>query len=349
MGRLIARTLYTGLLAAFFMPLTAQGDDACAAGAIHSLADVSASDGLTYQVEGIYKSRRRAASKFIRQGGSLHVVEGPHVWVASEDGRELAGDFQYDFALGHQFHAFFLRFEEVVSNIERVDGVLFAGEPSSGLKGVRDTGGVVYLLDGPVPDRPAGLRYDVGDVKIEISADDWRIIDDTAVPFALTIDDGERIFNYRYQWVDLTDKPLTWFYDTVPSPGIDVVDIERLHRTLLIAHCLGDVAMMAGNTAPAAFVASGGAVFETSPEGTATTFKSTFSRRKYSAYVDTALPKVAASDKGDLGWAVVQVNAKGVTPADGRLFDEHWAWVMMARKIDGRWLMAGNASNLRSR
>ncbi len=322
-------------------------DDACAPGAIHSLADVQVSDGLIYQVEGLYKSRDRAASRFIRDNGSIHVVEGPNVWVSAGGEAELAGDFQRDYALGHQFHAFLLRFDEVVGDIERVDAIEFAGKIVSGTRGTRDTGGMVYLIDGSDKDRPAGLRYDVADLKIEITADDWRTVDEKPVPFALTIDDGERIFVYRYQWVDLGAKPLTWFYDKIAEPDLAAVGIERLHRKLLIAHCLGNADMMAELTAPFAVVANSGSVFETSPEGITSTFTNVFSRRKYSAYIDTQHPRVTAADSADIGWAAVQVTTRGITPADNASFEEHWAWVMMAKKIEGEWRMAGNASNLR--
>ena len=341
----MTRHIMQSLLVAGLLSFSTQADDACKPGAIHSLADVTVSDGLTYQVEGLYKSRHRAAARFIRENGSLHIVEGPNVWVSSSEGTELASDFQRDFTLGHQFHAFFLHFEDLVSNIESVEAVEFGGGTYVATKGTRDTGGAVYLIEGETAGRPLGLRYDVGDLKIEIAAGDWRMVDGVEIPFSLSIDDGEHVFEYRYQWVDLSDKPLLWFYDRIGDPDIDAVEIERLHRKLLIAHCLGDADMMGALTAPDAVVASRGSVFETQPEEMATRFVNVFERRKYSAYIDTALPRIAAG--GDVGWAAVQVNAQGMTPANGEAFDEHWAWVMMARKVDGKWLMAGNASNIR--
>lgn len=339
------RCILQAFLATGLFSFPAITDDACNAGVIHSLADVTVSDGLTYQVESFYKSRHRAAARFIQENESLHVVEGPNVWVRASEGSQLAGEFQRDFALGHQFHAFFLRFEDLVNDVEQVDAVAFGGRTYPARKGIRDTGGAVYLIDGSSDEKPLGLRYDVGDLKIEIAAGGWRAVDGVEIPYALSIDDGERVFEYRYQWVDLDEKPLKWFYDHVQSPDIDAVDIERLHRKLLIAHCMGDANMMGALTAPDAVIASGGAIFETQPEETVGVFTNVFERRKYSAYVDMVLPRVAVD--GSVGWAAVQVNAKGVTPANGEAFDEYWAWVMMARKVDGKWLMAGNASNIR--
>ena len=313
--------LLQALLVSGLFSLPALSDDACDTGAIHSLADVTVSDGLSYQVEGFYKSRHRSAARFIRPNGSLHVMEGPNVWVKTADGAQLAGDFQRDFTLGHQFHAFFLHFEDLVDNVERVDAVEFAEKVYSAKRGTRETGGAVYLIEGGEAGKPLGLRYDVGDLKIEISASDWRTVSGIDVPYALSIDDGQRVFEYRYQSVDLGDKPLMWFYDQIASPDIDAVDIERLHRKLLIAHCQGDAGLMGALTAPEAVIVSGGAIFETRPEETIDVFTNVFERRKYSAYIDTALPRIASN--GDVGWAAVQVNAKGATPANGNSFDEH--------------------------
>jgi len=321
-------------------------DDACSTTALYAYADVTVSDGKTYSVETFYRSKDRAASKFIKEdGNTLHVVEGPYTWVQAGGDVELAGNFQRDFALGHQFHALLLHFQDVMTDIEPATNVEFAGRKVSALRGMRDTGGVAYLINGNQPGQPAGMRFDVGDLKIEIHASDWRNIDGVSVPMALLIDDGSRTFDYRYRTVDTDDKPMMWYYDSVASPNLDEIDILRLHRQILVAHCMGDAAMMASLTAPVATIANRGSVGDTTPEEMAARFSQVFERRKYSAYIDTQYPRVSAAQSGDIGWAIVQVNAKGITEPAGAPFDEHWAWVMLAQKIDGRWRMAGNASN----
>lgn len=351
--RLMAQWLVlAGLTAAAAWQPAMAADDACSTTALYAYADVTASDGTTYSVETFYRSKDRAASKFIRDDGdSLHVVEGPFTWVQGSSKAELTSgsqsDFQRDFALGHQFHALLLHFRDVMSDIEPATNVEFAGRKVSALKGLRDTGGAVYLIDGLQPDRPAGMRFDVGDLKIEIHASDWRDVDGVPVPMALLVDDGSRTFDYRYRTVDIDDKPMMWYYDSVASPNLDEIDILRLHRQLLVAHCMGDAAMMASLTAPVATIANRGSVGDTNPEEMAARFAQVFDRRKYSAYIDTQYPRVSAAQSGDIGWAIVQVNAKGITEPAGTPFDEHWAWVMMAQKIDGRWRMAGNASNIK--
>lgn len=347
---LIAKRLLAIVCLAVGWEAAAIADDACSTTALYTYADVTVSDGKTYAVETFYRSKDRATSKFIRDdGGSLHVVEGPFTWTQAGDKAELAkgdqGDFQRDFALGHQFHALMVNYRDIVTDIEPVSGVEFAGGKTSALKGMRDTGGAVYLIDGEVPGRPAGLRYDVGDLKIDIIASAWREVGGTETPFALLIDDGTRTFDYQFKSVDMTDKPLMWYYDSVPSPAIDEIDILRLHKKALVAHCIGDAAMMASLSAPSPVIANNGSIFDTSPEQTLAVFTNVFERRKYSNYIATRYPSVNVSTAGDIGWAAVQVNAIGMTVATGQPFDEHWAWFMLAKKIDGQWRMAGNASN----
>lgn len=326
---------------------SAHGSDACSLQAVYAFADVTVSDGKTYSVETFYRSPLRAATRLVRENGSLHVVEGPLAWVQSGEDAVLAGADQRGFAQGHQFHALLMYFPAFARDPERVAGIDFNGGQHTALRGTADTGSVLYLIDGDAPDRPAGVRIDIGNMKIEIVAQDWRDVGGRTLPFALTIDDGSRQFEYRYRRVDFTDKPLMWFYENVPAPALDEVQILRLHRQLLAAHCLGDAALMERLSASSVTIVSGGAVTETNPEGVETAFRGTFKRRAYSSYTDTKPPQVTVSSAGDVGWATIQVNAKGELAETGEAFDENWAWVMLAKKVDGVWCMAGNASNVR--
>ncbi len=336
------------LAAVVGLQLPATADDACSTTALYAFADVTASDGKKYSVESFYRSKDRVATKFIRaDGGSLHVVEGPFTWVQADEEAKLAGSFQRDFALGHQFHALLIHFRDIMTDIEPAQNIEFAGEKVSALKGTRSTGGAAYLIDGKSPDRPAGMRFDVADLKIDIIASDWRVVGGRHIPFALLINDGTRTFDYQYRTVDFADKPLNWFYENAPSLGLDEIGVLRLHRQMLVAHCLGDAAMMAQLTAPAATVVSGRGVFDINPQSMVETFTGTFARRKYASYTDLQHPRIEVSAAGDIGWASVQVNATGKLTPSGDSFDETWGWVMMAKKIGGRWLMAGNASNIK--
>ena len=75
-------------------------------------------------------------------------------------------------------------------------------------------------------------------------------------------------------------------------------------------------------------------------------FTAVFDRLDYREYHDLRLPVVEVSESGDLGWIAVEVRAIGTDRESGDAFDNQWAWLMAVRKIDGRWLHAGNASNV---
>jgi hypothetical protein len=114
---------------------------------------------------------------------------------------------------------------------------------------------------------------------------------------------------------------------------------------LLAAHCLGDAEMMANLSLPETVIANRGVVSRVTRETTSTRFKGAFERFDYTAYTDILPPAITVSESGDLGWAAVNVIAKGTDRVSGEPFEDQWAWIMMMQKIDGRWLHAGNASN----
>lgn len=336
------------LVAASMAAPAASAYDACATGAIHTKADVTVSDGMTYSVESFYRSRKRAAAHFSSDGGAMYAVEGGLAWSRSTEGEALAGAFVRDFALGHNFHAFLLRFEDVVEAVERVDGIEFDGRTVTGQRGVRESGDPVYLIDGASPAQPAGMRYDVGDMKIEITVSDWREENGGWVPYELVVDDGQRDFTYRFSFVDLAEKPLLWFDETVAEPAVDHVQIYRLHRRQLAAHCLADAALLAAGTAPEAMMVNRGSIDMTTPEEVEARFKAVFERVRYDRYVDLRDPAIEVSTSGEIGWSIVNLSVAGHSPLTDERFEDQWAWVSLVRKVDGRWLMAGNASNRRS-
>lgn len=337
------KSLITGVLVLCGSNAFAQ--DACNTNAVHTLADVSIVGGREYQVEALYRSKDQAASIFLQENKSTNVVEGPFSWVATKEKAELGGDFLRDFALGHQFHAFLWHFNEIVSEIETIEDMAFNGATYQASRGVLDTGGVVSLINSNAQ-RPEGLRFELGEHLIDITLSDWREQNGMQIPFALRIDDQQRVFNYQYQFVDTAEKPLMWFYETVAAPAIDAVGIYRLHRKQLIAHCLGDADMLASMLAPDVVIANGGEVMNTSPSQTRSVFAdNVFKRRQYRTYVDTKYPLVEVSASGDLGWATVQLRTEGSNLETSERFNERWAWTMLAKKIDNQWLMVGNTSN----
>lgn len=325
----------------------AHGYDACSTSAINTLAHVTTSYNTAYDVETFFRSPTQAAATFSSRGGSLHVVEGSLTWVQTSDApAELGTDFNRDFAIGHHFHAFLLRFDDLVSNIEDTT-ITFGGTPKQARKGELSTGGIVYWVAGQSVPTPAGLRFQFGDATVDVTADDWRDQNNVSVPYRLTIDDGRNQFFYDFETVDLSSRDLDWFHSEISAPEIDDIQLLRLHRDILTAHCQNDADRVAELTAPNADIVSSGSISVATPEIVRNVFANTFARRAYASYRETSVPKITVSGAGDIGWAIVELETSGTLRDQSANFKEQWAWTMTAQKVEGRWLMAGNAANTR--
>ncbi len=308
-------------------------------------ADVTTSDGASYRVETFYRSPAEASASFISDNTTLIAVEGAHSWSRQGETEELAGDKEKRFIIGHQFHALALNFEEVANDITNVSRVEFDGGIYDGQQGRFPVGGAVTLLKND-NGRPHALILNLPDESaITVTYGDWRETPKGAVPYALAVSHEDRLFNYIYTSVSFVQSDTIDFHNANPAPELDAVKLHRLHRALLTAHCRGDAEMMAALTAPTGIVASRGEVLETTRAQTLSRFSSVFSRVDYTGYHDLKDPVVTVSEGGDIGWVMVNPLAEGNVKETGEPFSDQWAWVMLARKIDGIWLNAGNASN----
>ena len=323
----------------------AWSSDACSTRAIVTQADVAASDGTAFKTESFFQSANAAAIRHIRDDEVQTIaVEGPASWATIGERVMLGGDFQKVFALGHQYHAFLLYFDEIVTNIGGDGDFRFKGASYEARHGDYPYGGSVTLVEGA--QHPVGLVFEFPEVPpIVVSLDDWREVGDLELPFLVSIDDGERVFDYRYSRVDVADKSPLWFFETVESPGIDEVDVYRLHRKLLAAHCLGNSDMMADLSSPSVMSANNGSLTESAREEIRERFAGLFELVDYTGYHDLVEPRIEVSSAGDLGWIGVNVRAVGSVRETGATFDSEWAWIMVVQKDGDAWYHAGNASN----
>lgn len=337
--------MLAGLLALGW--LDAVASDACSTRAITARAGVTVSDGSSFDIETWYHAANVAAIRHITEDNIVTAVEGPIGWVSVNDEATEGSDRHRHFALGHQLHALLLHFPEIVLNLRSSDSIDFAGSTWGGQSGDFPFGGTIHLIEGPTGSHPIGFVLEVSnDLRIENAFFDWR---DTALgqlPHHIRINDGDRTFDYRFTDIDMADRHPLWFHEAVEPPAIDAVQIYRLHRRLLAAHCTADADMLADLSAPQVVVASRGELLTTTPDETRERFASVFGRVRYTNYVDIQEPVIEVAENGDLGWAAVNVRAVGQHIESGTAFDDQWAWVMMLKKIDGRWLHAGNASNI---
>ena len=331
---------------AVFAP-AANASDACSGRAVIAAADVVVSDGSRFQTEALFHSRVAAAVRHKRDTEQLIVVEGPTSWFRTEGDTGVGDDFHKVFALGHQYHAFLLYFEELADAI-RETSIEFDGALRRARTGDYPYGGVVHLVDGDEADKPAGLRFEFeGHGPVDTLFSDWREHGDRLLPFLAVIVDGERQFDYRYRDITIDERSPLWFMEATGKPVFDTVGIYRLHRTLLAAHCLGDAALMASHSAENVLSANRGDLAVMSNSTLRERFDGLFERVNYREYHDLQLPHIEVSSTGDVGWIAVNVRAVGEALESGSSFDQQWAWLMGVRKVDGQWLHAGNASNLR--
>lgn len=329
-------------------PFAASANNACTAPVISTSANVETSYNARYQVRTVFRSKDDAVAEFIDDDSRTFVTEGPFVWVRGGNGEEqAAGDRERRFVLGHQYHAILLHFDSIMSDVEVRNAISFGDSVRNGRVGRYPTGGEVTIIDGDTNNRPAGLIMDLPDeTPITVRFDDWRTNESkTAAPYKIVIEHQENIFNYEYTEIEITNGDIIGFHEQYAAPAFDDLQIYRLHRAMLAAHCRGDADLMAQMSAPAITIANRGTVSETTPDDMETLFEGVFSRLDYTAYHDLLPPSIRVAESGDIGWAVVNTRPEAVNKETGDAVTQDWAWVMMAEKTDGGWRMSGNASS----
>jgi ketosteroid isomerase-like protein len=333
-------------LAALAMtPSEAHASDACSPMAIVTSADVRVSDGVRYTLETFFNAIDVAATRQTRPNGEINVmaIEGPTAWTSGAT--ELGGDMERTLTLGHQFHALLLHFDDLVRN-PRDANVTFRNEARRARVGDWAYGdGEAQLVFNAAGTRPEALIFSFpGAAPIEMVFSNWRRAGGVQLPHRLAIDDGRRQFDYRFTRIALEAHSANWLFDTLAAPDIDAVQIHRLHRRALAAHCEGDAAALAALTAPDSIDISRGAINAVTPAGMQTRFASVFEQLDYTGYSDSAWPIIEVADSGDVAWLAARVQAMGVERTSGSAFDNHWSWVMVLRKVDGAWRSSGIAA-----
>lgn len=219
------------LAIAFLLILTvlpSQASDNCAANVIRATADVSVSDGPGFSIESFFGGVDEAAIRFVDDNEQVIAVEGSWAWVSQNGAAQLGEDAHKVFALGHQFHALLLYFERLAIGVRQGSGISFGEVDRAAISGDYPYGGTMHLITGDDWRNPEGFVFDFPESpRIEVHFSDWRTLDDTVVPFRLQIDDGDRVFDYHYTEIDISQGTATWFHDQVAAPNIEVVVARR--------------------------------------------------------------------------------------------------------------------------
>jgi ketosteroid isomerase-like protein len=331
------------LAAALLATPAAHASDACDPAAIVTSADVRVSDGARYTLETFFNVSDIMATRQTRPNGEVNVMalEGPTIWTSGAT--QQGGDLERTLTLGHQFHALLLNFDGLVGNARTAD-VSYRGATRIARVGDWPYGqGEVQLIMNRANTRPDALMmmFPGMGARIEIAFSNWRRVNGTSLPHRLSINDGSRTFDYRFTRIQTAPVSPNWFFNTLAAPEIDAVQVHRVHRRALAAHCLGDAAALAQLTAPESIDIARGEVTTFTQAETQTRFSGVFERLNYTAYNDTAWPIIEVAESGDVAWLAAQVQAVGTERQSGEAFGARWAWLMLFRKIDGAWRSTG--------
>lgn len=341
--------LCTAIVIAICAPHAAYASDACSPLAIVTSAQVRVSDGKRYVMETYYSAPEIAALRQISSPEDTTIIatEGPRAWAINQEGGD--DNLLRTFAMGHQFHALLLHFDDIVIDAHDTE-VTYRGATRRARVGHWPFGAgeaqLVYQAAGNRVDALILSGPERPDVVVRFS--NWRSVRGERLPFRAAIDDGTRIFHYAFTRVDTAPRVANWFFDALPTPTSDDVQIYRAHRRMLAAHCAGDAAALAAaGSAPIELDVSADGVRTTTNSALQSRFERVFGSRDYQEYHDDAWPIIEVSDDGAMGWAAVTTRAVGVDRQSGERFEDRWIWVELMRKIDGAWRRAGIVSMTR--
>ena len=76
-----------------------------------------------------------AAIRFVGSNEQLFVVEGPWGWAAQDGAAQLGPDSYKVFALGHQYHALLVYFDEIITEQRSNENVEFGDSLFSTISG----------------------------------------------------------------------------------------------------------------------------------------------------------------------------------------------------------------------
>jgi hypothetical protein len=130
----------------------------------------------------------------------------------------------------------------------------------------------------------------------------------------------------------------------------DLGELAAAHERVMAAHRASDAAALTANGAEISTISGRGRL----TSSTLTEFRDRMGGYlgsiRFTRYEDTAVPVIALSIDGTLGWLACEMEAEGTSTTDGKSEPLAYAfsWVeLSAKKADGAWQSIGNASSQR--
>lgn len=283
---------------------------------------------------------------------SDRMVTAGSVYARSEPAAALgaAEPAVASFVRGHEVHRMLLDLERRFRDEGAPDdaGCLRATGPD-GMPARLCVAATSGLPERIVLDLPEALGG--GSVALELA--DWRpVAGGVRLPFAVDFVAGGERHTYRYVEVLpfrlAPGVPLPEDPDPLFARLGDLADLAAAHARVIDAHRRSDVEGILEDEAEASSVVNRGALLETRRDALRERLGGYLAATRFTRYEDVALPVVAVSRDGSLGWVACQIEAEGTqTGASGEAtpIAYGFSWVELYSHATGRWLRIGNASS----
>ena len=283
---------------------------------------------------------------------SALLLDGDRPFALDETSGRFVGADQSvaAFVRGHAVHAFLLRLDArtVEPQAAGTDGCVATGGPD----------GPVTVCRGADSARPVRMELRAegaaGPQAITIELGDWREVHGVWLPYLVDYLEGGRRFAHRFTAIlpfrIAPGLSIEGAADARFARLADIARIARLHFDALEAHRAGDVERLVRGETERATVVRRGELVETSKAAVRERIASYFGATRFTRYDDVAVPVVALSADGTLGWLACQIEAAGTaTDAAGvtRPLAYGFSWVELVAKTSEGWQRIGNASSPR--
>jgi hypothetical protein len=186
-----------------------------------------------------YRSPEEAVVSFGGPEVNDIVAEGPFAWLRQGERTGVGKDADKRFALGHQYHAMLLHFDEMMASAAPDGNIEFMDSIRTGRSGGYPNGGSASLVEGEQPDQPFGLLLLLPEESpIEVTFGDWRLAEAGQVlPYRVEISHRDVVFTYEYQSIELAQADALDFHERYPSPEIEEVDLYRMKVAEAATRC----------------------------------------------------------------------------------------------------------------
>lgn len=317
---------------------------------VSAQAHVTVSDGMEYDVTTHYRNPQRAAFRSVYPDRRITLgIDGHYIWIfdGQEERQGQAGHGV--FVLGHQFHAALLFFP-VVNGADPTAAPRRDPECECMVQQFASDSGEAYVFrydeDSMLPISSTTVLKD--GPTIQLTYHDWQAVDGVRLPHHIKIDDGERVFDYRFTQIRFNQDERASL--RAPDDALTARQkLMRRHIESMDAHLASDASLMQDHWAEQVVIVSNGGIHVQSGADAAAFMTRSLGSRRHSVYDDLELPHIEISGDGTLGSLTARVRAVGERVGNegqpGAAFQFVSAWTSIFRNDSGAWKLISNTSN----